>query len=109
MICSWSGGGSLEVDLHHCQEPVNYHLFFKQSGSSSYENFTLKKGDEQKLYDSNAGSIKIKVTKLERTENIVTTSVSTMPIMPFSKLMKKFWARETISRTHYFYNKKSNY
>ena len=25
--CTWSGGGSLEVDLQHCKDPVYYHLF----------------------------------------------------------------------------------
>ena len=88
MICSWSSGGFLEVDLHHCDKPA-YHLFFKDAGSRSFKNLTLKQGDPQKLYDKNGVSATIIVTKLERTENIVTTTVSTIPRMLFLKLVKK--------------------
>lgn len=88
MKCSWSGDDFLEVDLHHCDHPVNYHIFFKSSDSSP-QNLTLKQGDEQKLYESKGVSVTLEVTKLERMENKVTTTVSTIPSMLFLKLMKK--------------------
>ena len=78
--CSWSGHGYLEVDLHHCQHPVNYHVLFKAPEYHVFKNLTLKQGDEQTLYEHQYVTIKIKVTQLERTENIVTSSVSTISV-----------------------------
>ena len=80
MKCSWSGAGYLEVDLHHCQHPVNYHVLFNAPEYQVFKNLTLKKGDEQTLYEHQYVTIKIKVTRLERTENIVTTSVSAISV-----------------------------
>ena len=80
MKCSWSGHGYLEVDLHHCQHPVNYHVLFNVPEYHVFKNLTLKQGDEQTLYERQPVTIKIKVTQLERTENIVTSSVSTISV-----------------------------
>ena len=99
MTCSWSGDSFLEVDLHHCDEPVTYHLFFKASGSSPSKNLSLKQGDEQKLFERSGLSVKIEVTKLERTENVVTTSVSTIPSLLFLKLAKNILG----PRNHFMY------
>jgi len=65
------------VDLHHCKDPVNYHIFFKDHGLGVH-NFTLKKGDAQPLFKTKFGTVTIRVTQLERKDNIVTTSVRAM-------------------------------
>ena len=79
VICSLSGGGSLEVDLHHCQHPVAYHVFFKYPKYGIYKSLNLTQGDEKTLLKQKLFTGKIKVTKLERKENVVTTTVSGLP------------------------------
>jgi len=70
--CTWSGGGYLEIDLHHCSKPVNYHVLLNAPGKGITQNITLKKGDEAPLYQN----VKIHVTELSRKGNVVTTTVS---------------------------------
>ena len=75
--CTWSGGGYLEIDLHHCSDPVNYHVYLNAPKSNIHQNITLKQGDEKPLYQK----FKIHVTELSRKGNVVTTTVSfTFPI-----------------------------
>ncbi|XP_020606229.1 uncharacterized protein LOC110044984 isoform X3 [Orbicella faveolata] len=69
--CTWSDGGYLEIDLHHCSEPVNYHVYLNAPGKHISKNITLKEGDEKELYQK----FKIHVTELSRKGNIVTTTV----------------------------------
>ena len=70
------------MDLHHCKDPVNYHFLLKAPSKHLNKDLTLKQGDEQPLYSYQnkllgETTVQIKVVKLERTENIVTTTVST--------------------------------
>ncbi|CAH3174680.1 unnamed protein product [Porites evermanni] len=77
VICSWSDGGLLEVDLHHCQHPVAYHVLLKYPAFHiSKTSLNLTQGDEKTLFKHELATVKIKVTKLERKENVVTTTVS---------------------------------
>ncbi|XP_068710667.1 uncharacterized protein [Montipora foliosa] len=73
--CTWPTNGFLEVDLHYCNSPVTYRVYFKQDYNKE-KNFTLKQQDEQVLYKSNLfGTFKIKVNTLHRSGNTVTTNV----------------------------------
>lgn len=74
--CTWSGGGYLEIDLHHCTNPVNYHVLLKAPDQNIFKNITLQKGDERDLYET----FKLHVTELSRQGNIVTTTVSSTPV-----------------------------
>ncbi|XP_073238646.1 uncharacterized protein [Porites lutea] len=77
VICSWSDEGLLEVDLHHCQHPVAYHVLLKYPAFHiSKTSLNLTQGDEKTLFKHELATVKIKVTKLERKENVVTTTVS---------------------------------
>lgn len=77
VICSWSDGGFLEVDLRHCQHPVAYHVLLTYPAFHiSKASLNLTQGDEKTLFKHELATIKIKVTKLERKENVVTTTVS---------------------------------
>lgn len=69
--CTWSGGGYLEIDLHHCSDPVNYHVLLNAPGKRIFKNITLKKGDDRVLFEK----FKIHVTELSREGNQVTTTV----------------------------------
>lgn len=80
VICSWSDGGFLEVDLRHCQHPVAYHVLLTYPAFHiSKASLNLTQGDEKTLFKHELVTIKIKVTKLERKENVVTTTVSGIP------------------------------
>ena len=70
--CTWSSGGYLEIDLHHCSNPVNYHVLLNAPEKHIFRNLTLKEGDESKLFKN----FKIHVTDLSREGNQVTTTVS---------------------------------
>ena len=73
MKCTWSGGGYLEIDLHHCTDPVNYHVYLNAPGKRIYnESITLKQGDDKELLKN----FKIHVTELSRKGNMVKTTVS---------------------------------
>ncbi|CAH3033486.1 unnamed protein product, partial [Porites lobata] len=75
VICSWSDGGFLEVDLRHCQHPVAYHVLLTYPAFHiSKASLNLTQGDEKTLFKHELATIKIKVTKLERKENVVTTT-----------------------------------
>lgn len=78
-MCSWSSGGFLEVDLHHCQHPVSYHVLFKYPAYHINQSLNLTQGDEKTLYKNGLATVKIKVAKLQRKENVVTTTVSEIP------------------------------
>ena len=72
--CKWSRNDFLEVDLRYCNSPVTYHVHFKQDNTE--KNFTLKQQDEKVLYTRKSlGTFKIKVNKLIRSGNTVTTNV----------------------------------
>lgn len=81
MKCTWSGGGVLEIDLHHCDNPVNYHVLINAPSKSIYKNLTLRKGDDQVLAQGDLGSVKLNVKELKRQGNIVTTTVSLCPLL----------------------------
>ena len=70
--CTWSGGGYLEIDLHHCSDPVNYHVLLNAPGNDIFRNITLKNGDSMELLEH----VQIHVTELSREGNQVTTVVS---------------------------------
>ena len=70
--CTWSGGGYLEIDLHHCTDPVNYHVLLVAPDQKIFRNITLQKGDERDLYET----FKLRVTELSQQGNVVTTTVS---------------------------------
>lgn len=72
MKCTWSGGGYLEIDLHHCTDPVNYHVYLNAPGKGISKNITLQKGDDKELFQN----FRIHVTELSRKGNMVTTTVS---------------------------------
>ena len=73
MKCTWQNG-FLEVDLHYCNSPVTYHVYFTQDGKE--KNITLKQQDEKVLYKNELlGTFKIKVNTLHRSGNTVTTNV----------------------------------
>ena len=74
--CSWPDGGLLEVDLHHCQDPVYYHVLLKYPDFGISKNLNVTKGKPQTLYQHKVATVKIQVLKLERTNDIVTTTVS---------------------------------
>lgn len=74
--CTWSGGGRLEVDLHHCDE-VYYHIFANapSKGITNKEK-TLKQGSTLRLYDDGRkGKFSLHVYTLSRTNDIITTKV----------------------------------
>ena len=81
MKCTWSGGGILEIDLHHCDHPVNYHILLNAPDKGIHKNLTLKKGDKQVLAQENIGSVSLNVKELKRQGNIVTTTVSVCPFL----------------------------
>ena len=72
MKCTWSGGGILEIDLHHCDDPVHYHVYLNAPGKVRNETLSLKEGDEKELFKK----FKIHVKELSRKGNVVTTTVS---------------------------------
>ena len=76
------------MELQHCQNPVRYHIFFRDH-DLGVQNLTLEKGNEQPLFKSKLATVKIKVTQLERKDNIVTTTVSAMKLSSV-KCLKKF-------------------
>lgn len=74
--CTWSSNSILEVDLRYCKDPVNYHVHFKDPGLNVDNNFNIGENDEKVLYEKRyIITIKIKVTKLRRSQNTVATSV----------------------------------
>lgn len=76
--CTWSGGSSLEVDLHHCTKQVYYHVFLNApSKGIRNKDVKLSQGDTFVVYpDSPLGNIRLNVKSLSRTDNIITTKVS---------------------------------
>ena len=79
--CTWSGGGHLEVDLHHCHDPVNYHIAIKAPSKNLLKNVSVQEGDSINLFKKDkVGEVKLHVKKLSRTGNIVSTSVSLMSV-----------------------------
>ena len=90
-MCSWSGRGVLEVDLHHCQHPVSYHVLFKYPAYGIHKSLNLTQGDDKTLYKHQPFTVNIKVTKLERKENIVTTTVSGIPDTSFAAKILLFY------------------
>lgn len=78
--CSWSNGGYLEVDLHNCHKPINYHVLFNAPGKHVFKNLTLQKGDEKVLYDGKV-TVNLKVAELKREGNVVTTTVSFISVL----------------------------
>lgn len=74
--CTWSGGGFLEVDLHHCDQ-VYYHILVNApSHDIRNREKILKEGDRLQLYKNRLlGEISLKVVKLSRTDNVITTIV----------------------------------
>ena len=74
------------MDLHHCEHPVNYHFLLKAPSKHLNKDLTLKQGDHPPLYSYQnkllgvETTVQIKVVKLERTENIVTTTVSSYSV-----------------------------
>ena len=78
MNCTWSGGGSLEVDLQHCKDPVYYHLFLNvPSKGIRNKGVQLKQGKKFRVYsDPQMGEVYLHVKTLSRKENVITTNVS---------------------------------
>lgn len=78
MNCTWSGGGSLEVDLQHCKDPVYYHLFLNvPSKGIRNKGVQLKQGTKFRVYnDPKMGEVYLHVKTLSRKENVITTNVS---------------------------------
>ncbi|KAJ7383642.1 hypothetical protein OS493_026828 [Desmophyllum pertusum] len=83
--CSWSNGGYLEVDLHNCHKPINYHVLFNAPGKHVFKNLTLQKGDEKVLYDGKV-TVNLKVAELKREGNVVTTTVQLITCSKLPKL-----------------------
>ena len=77
VTCRWSSSSILEVDLDYCNDPVNYHVLFKNPGLKNRD-FTIGENDEQVIFKKGKITTKIKVTKLNRSGNTVITSVRTM-------------------------------
>nr|XP_058953449.1 uncharacterized protein LOC131780869 isoform X9 [Pocillopora verrucosa] len=75
--CTWSGGGSLEVDLQHCKDPVYYHLFLNvPSKGIRNKGVQLKQGKKFRVYnDPHIGEVYLHVKTLSRKENVITTNV----------------------------------
>ena len=83
--CTWSDGGYLEIDLHHCSDPVNYHVYLNAPQKDIHsKNFSLKKGDDVELFKN----IKIHVTELSREGNQVTTTVS-FTLLTINRLLSR--------------------
>ena len=76
--CTWSGGGSLEVDLQHCKDPVYYHLFLNvPSKGIRNKGVQLKQGKKFRVYnDPKIGEVYLHVKTLSRKGNVITTNVS---------------------------------
>lgn len=76
MNCTWSGGGRLEVDLHHCDE-VYYHIFVNApSKGIPNKEVKLKQGNTLPLYDDDKkGKLSLHVYTLSRKNDIITTKV----------------------------------
>jgi len=70
--CTWSGGGILEIDLHHCDNPVHYHVYLNAPRTGINKTLSLKEGDDKEL----SKNFKIHVTELSRKGNVITTTVS---------------------------------
>ena len=81
--CTWSGGGYLEIDLHHCTDPVNYHVYVNAPSKGISKNVTLKQGDDKEL----SKHFKIHVTQLSRKGNQVTATVSFTSVAVECKLL----------------------
>lgn len=81
MNCTWSGGGLLEIDLHHCDDPVTYHVLLNAPNKGIHKDLTLKKGDDQELGNWNSLTVKLNVMELSRQGNIVTTTVSLFSVI----------------------------
>ena len=77
VICRWSSNSILEVDLHYCKDPVNYHVYLKDPRLKN-RSFTIGENDKKVLFKKGTMTTKIKVTKLNRSGNTVITSVRTM-------------------------------
>ncbi|XP_078359998.1 uncharacterized protein LOC144644394 isoform X2 [Oculina patagonica] len=75
VMCTWSGGGLLEIDLHHCDNPVTYHVYLHAPSKNIHHNLTLRKGDDKELVKGDLGNVKLNVKELSRKGNIVTTTV----------------------------------
>lgn len=107
--CTWSGGGILEIDLHHCDDPVHYHVYLNAPGKVRNETLSLKEGDEKELFKK----FKIHVTELSRKGNVVTTTVKLESCVlgpclpPYTLLHQSFCVRMqncpgfNASTTHY--------
>ncbi|XP_044172868.1 uncharacterized protein LOC122957054 isoform X2 [Acropora millepora] len=74
VICRWSSNSILEVDLHYCKDPVNYHVYLKDPRLKN-RSFTIGENDKKVLFKKGMMTTKIKVTKLNRSGNTVITSV----------------------------------
>ena len=73
--CTWSGGGSLEVDLHHCTKQVYYHVFLN-APNQGIRNKEVKLYQGDKFEVSPLGNTRLNVKTLSRTDNVINTKVS---------------------------------
>ena len=87
MKCTWSGGGILEIDLHHCDHPVSYHVLLNAPSKGIHKNLTLKEGDDKVLAQGDLGTVKLNVKKLTRQGNVITTTVNFIRQVSFFRLI----------------------